>query len=97
MTKSNQKMGFTYFSSTEQLVNQQLDIWMPSLQASGGAYVVFQGNFDVAIPEDAFVCALSSDLQPFVILMLFYLLQKHLMTHLCCLISIKNGVVNMWS
>lgn len=66
MTKSNQKMGFTYFSSTEQLVNQQLDIWMPSLQANGGAYVVFQGNFDVAIPEDAFVCALSSDLQPFV-------------------------------
>lgn len=66
MTKSNQKMGFTYFSSSEQLVDQQLDIWMPSLQASGGAYVIFQGSFDVAIPEDAFIYALRNEMKSYV-------------------------------
>jgi len=66
MKKSLQKIGFTYFSSPENMVTKQIEIWMPSLRSCGGSYVIFQGNFDVAVNEDAFIAACDHDLEPLV-------------------------------
>jgi hypothetical protein len=66
MTISTQKMGFSYFSSQNDLVRQQLDAWIPSLEKWGASYVVYQSNYDVAVPEDAFQCAQDYGLKPFV-------------------------------
>ncbi len=66
MTRATQKFGFTYFSSPKHLVSQELITWMPTLQSCGGSYVIFQGNFDVAVPEDAFIAAWEHKLEPLV-------------------------------
>ena len=66
MTINTQKMGFSYFSSPKYLVSQQLNAWIPSLEKWGASYVIYQANFDVAVPEDAFQCAQDHGLEPIV-------------------------------
>jgi len=66
MIINTQKMGFSYFSSPNYLVSQQLDAWIPSLEKWGASYVVYQANFDVAVPEDAFQCAQDHGLESIV-------------------------------
>lgn len=66
MTSKTQKMGFSYFSSPEYMVSQNLNIWVPSLKKWGGSFVIFNANFDIAVPEDAFIIAQDHGLEPFV-------------------------------
>lgn len=66
MKTNIQKIGFSYFSSPKYHVSQYLDTWMPALNKWGGSYCVFDANFRVAVPEDAFVFAQDHDLLPLV-------------------------------
>lgn len=60
------KIGFNYFSSPAYLVNKQVRAWMPALHRLGASFVIFQSNFDRAIPEDVFLAAEENDLEPVV-------------------------------
>lgn len=66
MTNTTQKIGFTYFSSPEFLVRQQLNDWMPLLKTWGASVVILPANFEFAVPEDVLVCAKENGLDPVV-------------------------------
>lgn len=66
MADFKHKIGFTYFSSPDYLVNKQLRTWMPVLHQLGASYVIFQSGFNRAIPEDAFLIAEENELEPVV-------------------------------
>ncbi|MBW6465035.1 MAG: hypothetical protein K0B06_00840 [Brevefilum sp.] len=66
MADKSPQLGFSYFTEPEYLLAQHLHIWMPMLHKWGGKYVVLQANFDLAIPEDVFISAQNSGLEPFV-------------------------------
>lgn len=59
-------MGFTYFSSPQYRVGQEINTWMPTLKSCGGSYVIFQGNFDVAVTEDSLIAANEHEIEPMV-------------------------------
>lgn len=66
MSDFKHKIGFTYFSSPDYLVNKQIRAWMPALHQLGASFVIFRGGFNRAIPEDAFLIAKENDLEPVV-------------------------------
>lgn len=66
MLNTKYKIGFSYFSSPEYLVGNELSTWMPHLSQLGASMVIFSAGFDRAIPEDAFISALDSGLEPIV-------------------------------
>lgn len=61
-----QKFGFTYFSSPEYLTNMRLDQWIKLISDVGASSIIFNANFKVAIPEDAFIISLENGLEPIV-------------------------------
>lgn len=66
MTNKNRSMGFSYFSSPEYLVSQQIKSWMPVLQKSGAAFVIFGTTFDLAVPEEVISCAQDHDMDAYI-------------------------------
>ncbi|NLN69589.1 MAG: hypothetical protein GX142_02210 [Chloroflexi bacterium] len=58
------KIGFTYFSSKEYFLENQLDTWLQSLQKWNGTYVIFTADFDTLIPEDVFAKVRNFGLEP---------------------------------
>jgi hypothetical protein len=60
------KIGFSYFSSPEYLLQHEMDAWLPSLRNWGCSFVTISANFDVAVPEDFFILAQSNGLEPVV-------------------------------
>jgi len=64
MEKTITKIGFQYFTSNDQFVNQQLNSWLPSLHRVGVSFVVFSAGFDFAVPEDVIQCAITNHLKP---------------------------------
>lgn len=66
MADFKHKIGFTYFSSPNFLVDKQIRAWMPALQQLGASFVIFQSGFNRAIPEDAFLIAKENELEPVV-------------------------------
>jgi len=66
MTENTQKIGFTYFSTPEFLINNQLETWLPGLKRLGTSYIIYEAGFDYSVPEDAFLIAEDNGLQPIV-------------------------------
>ncbi len=66
MTENTQNIGFTYFSTPESLINNQLETWLPGLKRLGASYVIYEAGFDYGVPEDAFLIAEENGLQPIV-------------------------------
>jgi hypothetical protein len=66
MAQKPLKIGFSYFTEPIYLVAQHLNTWMPLIHEWGADYVVFHSNFDLAVPEDAFISAQNNGLNPFV-------------------------------
>jgi hypothetical protein len=66
MTKTNQKIGFSYFTSPEFLVRKRVETWFPILRQLGGSLVVLESGFDRAIPEDVFQSAKNHSLEPII-------------------------------
>lgn len=66
MANNTSKIGFSYFSSKEYLLNRPLNAWLPALQRWGSSMVILAGNFDLAVPEDVFICAQNNHLEPVV-------------------------------
>lgn len=66
MTDTIQEFGFTYFSSPEYLVSKKVNAWLPICGELGASVIVFQANFNRAIPEDVFLCANDHHLTPVV-------------------------------
>lgn len=66
MANTTLKIGFTYFSSPEYLVRQQLNLWMPLLKNWGASLTILSANFELAVPEDVLVCAKENGIDPIV-------------------------------
>lgn len=66
MLNNKYKIGFSFFSSTEYLVSKELGTWMRHISQLGASMVIFSAGFDRAIPEDAFIIARDSGLEPIV-------------------------------
>jgi hypothetical protein len=66
MTENLPKIGFSYFSSSNYLLNSHLIEWLPVIREVGGASIIFNSGFSRAIPEDAFLIAEANELKPVV-------------------------------
>jgi hypothetical protein len=66
MVDNTCKIGFSYFTSSEYLLINQIEAWLPALHRWGGTRVVIDSNFDRAVPEDFFLLAHNNDLTPIV-------------------------------
>jgi hypothetical protein len=66
MTETIRKLGFSYFSGSEYMINKQMESWLPVLSRLGASYVVFKSGFDCGLPEDAFLLAEENNLEPIV-------------------------------
>ena len=60
------KIGFSYFSFKDYLLDHQLALWFPAMQKWNASHVIFTGNFDIAITEDVFRKAQEFGLEPIV-------------------------------
>ena len=45
------KIGFSYFSFNDYLLDHQLALWFSAIQKWNASHVIFTGNFDIAITE----------------------------------------------
>ena len=66
MSNKAHKIGFSYFTSPNGLINQHLKTWLTCLGEVGSSQVIFKRGFDKAIPEDAFLIAQDNGLQTIV-------------------------------
>jgi hypothetical protein len=66
MSNDALKIGFSYFSSPNDLINQHLKTWLTCLREVGASQVIFKAGFDKAVPEDVFLGAQENDLQTIV-------------------------------
>jgi len=66
MKEKLQKLGFIYFSSPKSLLNTHLYEWLPAIRQLGASSIIFQSDFNRAIPEDPFLIAMESGLNPVV-------------------------------
>lgn len=66
MRKSQQKIGFTYFTSHEYQINRVANDWMKALKSIGSSVVILKSAFDRAVSEDTFLCAIGHNLAPIV-------------------------------
>lgn len=66
MKEKLQKFGFIYFSSPKSLLNTQLYEWLPAIRQLGASSIIFQSDFNRAIPEDPFLIAMEYGLSPIV-------------------------------
>lgn len=66
MTDYTHKIGFTYINSPKYLVDKQAKKWMAQLREFGASVVIFQAEFDRAIPEDVILCARQNAMEPVV-------------------------------
>ncbi len=60
------KIGFSYFSFNDYLLDHQLALWFSAIQKWNASHVIFTGNFDIAITEDVFRKAQEFGLEPIV-------------------------------
>jgi hypothetical protein len=58
--------GFSYFSSEEYFLDNQLDFWFQEVQKWGGSYLLFMGNFKTLVPEQIFFKAKKFGLEPII-------------------------------
>jgi hypothetical protein len=66
MSNDALKIGFSYFTSPNCLINQHLKTWLSCLREVGTSQVIFKAGFDKAVPEDAFLVAQENNLQTIV-------------------------------
>jgi len=48
------------------MVDQQVRTWIPTLKGLGASFVIIPADFELAIPEDVFICAIDNELEPVV-------------------------------
>ncbi len=58
--------GFTYFSAPEHYLQPHMNHWLGLLKNFGAEYVIFNANFDVAVPEDVISIAKTNGLAPII-------------------------------
>ena len=66
MSENIQKFGFSYFSSPDHMVANQVETWIPTLKGAGASFVVFKSGFECGLPEDPFLLAVENGLDPIV-------------------------------
>lgn len=66
MTNNSVKIGYSYFQTPKYFVKKQVDEWMSALKRLGTSMVLFESNFDRAIPEDVILAAQAFELEPIV-------------------------------
>ncbi len=66
MMKSQQEIGFAYFTSHEYQISRVADEWLKALKRVGASVVILQSAFDRAVSEDIFRCAIDHNLAPIV-------------------------------
>lgn len=64
MENSTLNIGFSYFTSPNYMIGKHLNEWLPFIKQLGASAILFQGDFDRAIPEDAIIAARENGLEP---------------------------------
>ena len=64
MANNTLKLGFSYFSSKDYLLERHMQSWFPAIKKWGGTFVILTVNYKSVIPEDVFINTRNCGLEP---------------------------------